>query len=117
MAHNYKELKISQRSIELVDLCYDYVEELPKEERFNLKQQIIRCACSIPANIAKGAGKGTNLHFAEFVSISLGSCFELETHFVICERRNFGKAALRKQVLEEISELKNMIFTFQKTLN
>ena len=90
MAHNFKELKIWQRGMDIVDLCYDYIADLPSEEKFNLKSQIVRSACSIPVNIAEGAGKSTKKHFAEFISTSLGSCFELETHLLICERRKFG---------------------------
>jgi four helix bundle protein len=117
MAHNYKNLKIWQRSIDLVDLCYDYVGDLPHDERFNLKSQITRCACSVPTNIAEGCGKRTSNHFAEFLSTSLGSCFELETHLVICERRNFGKQELRVQLTEKINELKNMIFNFREKIS
>jgi four helix bundle protein len=116
MAHNYKDLKIWQRSIELVDLCYDFVGDLPQDERFNLKSQIVRCSCSVPANIAEGCGKRTKKHFAEFVTHSLGSCFELETHMIICDRRKFGKEELRNKILKELSELKNMIFSFRETL-
>ncbi len=116
MAHNYKELKIWQRSVDLVDLCYDYVADLPQDERFNLKSQIIRCVCSVPANIAEGCGKRTKKHFAEYISISLGSCFELETHIIICDRRKFGKEEIRNKILKELSELKNMIFSFRETL-
>lgn len=116
MAHNYKDLKIWQRSIDLVDLCYDYVGDLPQDERFNLKSQIIRCACSVPANIAEGCGKRTKKHFSEYITTSLGSCFELETHIIICDRRKFGKEELRNNILKELSELKNMIFSFRETL-
>lgn len=116
MAHNFKDLKIWQRSIELVDLCYDYVGDLPNEEKFNLKSQIIRSACSVPANIAEGSGKRTKKHFSEFVTTSLSSCFELETHIIICDRRSFGKEELGKNILKELSELKNMIFSFRETL-
>lgn len=116
MAHNYKDLKIWQRSIDLVDDCYEFVSDLPQDERFNLKSQIVRCACSVPANIAEGCGKRTKKHFAEFVTHSLGSCFELETHLIICERRKFGKEELRNKILKELSELKNMIFSFRETL-
>jgi four helix bundle protein len=116
VAHNYKELKIWQRSVDLVDLCYDYVADLPQDERFNLKSQIIRCVCSVPANIAEGCGKRTKKHFAEYISISLGSCFELETHIIICDRRKFGKEEIRNKILKELSELKNMIFSFRETL-
>ena len=91
MNHNFRELKIWQKGIDLVDVCYDFVKDLPKEEKYNLISQITRCACSIPTNIAEGCGKRTPNHFAEYLSTSLGSCFELETHLVICDRRDFGK--------------------------
>ena len=116
MAHNYKDLKIWQRSMDLVDSCYDFVVDLPQDERFNLKSQIVRCACSVPANIAEGCGKRTKKHFAEYVTTSLGSCFELETHLLICERRKFGELELRTKILKEVTELKNMIFSFRETL-
>ena len=116
MAHNYKDLKIWQRSIDLVDLCYDYVDDLPQDERFNLKSQIVRWACSVPANIAEGCGRERRSTFAEYVTMSLGSCFELETHIIICDRRKFGKEELRNKLLKELSELKNMIFSFRETL-
>jgi four helix bundle protein len=116
MAHNYKDLKIWQRSIELVDFCYDYVGDLPQDERFNLKSQIIRCGCSIPTNVAEGCGKRTPNHFAEFLSTSFGSSFELETHLVICERRKFGNPELRIELTEKITELKNMIYNFREKI-
>ncbi len=114
MNHNFRELKIWQKGIDLVDICYDFASTLPKEEKYNLISQITRCACSIPTNIAEGCGKRTSNHFAEFLSTSLGSCFELETHLVICERRNFGKQELRVELTEKINELKNMIFNFRE---
>jgi four helix bundle protein len=116
MAHNFKELKIWQRGMDIVDLCYDYIADLPSEEKFNLKSQIVRSACSIPVNIAEGAGKSTKKHFAEFISTSLGSCFELETHLLICERRKFGNEKIRNKILNEVVELKNMIYKFRDTL-
>lgn len=116
MNHNYKELKIWQKGIELVDKCYDFADTLPKDEKYNLKSQITRSACSIPSNIAEGCGKRTANHFAEFLSHSLGSCFELETHIVICERRNFGKKESRTELTEKLSEIKNMIFNFREKI-
>lgn len=118
MNHNFKELKIWQKGIDLVDASYEFIATLPKEEKYNLSTQITRSACSIPSNIAEGCGKRTANHFAEFLSTSLGSCFELETHIVICERRNFGTPDNRKEMTEKLNELKNMIYNFrEKVLN
>jgi four helix bundle protein len=114
MNHNFRELKIWQKGIDLVDLSYDIVETLPHDEKYNLISQMKRCSCSIPSNIAEGCSKRTPNHFSEFLSTSLGSCFELETLLVICERRKFGNEELRSQMLEKINELKNMIFSFRE---
>jgi four helix bundle protein len=83
MAHNFKQLKIWQKSMDLTDLTFHYCKGLPKEERFNLIDQINRCSCSIPSNIAEGSGKISKLQFAEFLSTSLTSSYELETQLLI----------------------------------
>jgi four helix bundle protein len=114
MNHNFRELKIWQKGIDLVDRSYDFVASLPKEEKYNLVSQITRSACSVPTNIAEGCAKRTSNHLAEFLSTSLGSCFELETHLVICEKRNFGESELRIELTERINELKNMIYNFRE---
>lgn len=116
MNHNFKELKIWQKGIDLVDISYDFANTLPKEEKYNLASQITRCACSIPTNVAEGCGKRTPNHFAEFLSTSLGSSFELETHLLICERRKFGNPELRIELTEKITELKNMIYNFREKI-
>lgn len=117
MNHNFRELKIWQKGIDLVDLSYEFASTLPKEEKYNLVSQITRCACSVPTNIAEECGKRTSNHFAEFLSTSLGSCFELETHFVICERKNFAPQELRNQLTEKINELNNMIYNFREKIS
>src|SRR4051812_7672135 len=92
MKHNFKKLAIWQRAMDLTDLTFDYCKDLPKEERYNLTDQINRCSCSIPSNIAEGSGKSTQKYFAEFLSTSLSSSYELETQLLICERLAYGQA-------------------------
>ena len=58
--HNFRELKIWQRSMNLAEEVYKIVADFPKEERFGLASQIKRCAVSIPSNISEGAGRSTN---------------------------------------------------------
>jgi four helix bundle protein len=65
--------------MDLTDIIFNYCKDLPKEERFNLIDQMNRSSCSIPSNIAEGSGKRTNLQFKEYLSISLCSAYELET--------------------------------------
>ncbi|WP_261382215.1 four helix bundle protein [Mucilaginibacter achroorhodeus] len=105
MKHNFKSLRIWQKAMGLTDFVYDYCKGLPIEERYNLIDQLNRCSCSIPSNIAEGSGKRTKAHFAEFLTTSLTSSFELETQLLICERRKYGSSDKLKQCLALVIEL------------
>jgi len=104
--------------MDLTDLAFDYIKDLPVNERYNLIDQINRCSCSIPSNVAEGSGKRTNVHFAEFLSTALTSSFELETQLLICERRQYGDVDKLKNCLALTAEVQKMIFAFREyTLN
>ncbi|MBD1387008.1 four helix bundle protein [Mucilaginibacter rigui] len=98
--------------MDLTDMTFEFCKELPANERYNLIDQINRC--SVPSNIAEGSGKNTSKHFAEFLSISISSSFELETHLLICERRKYGSEEKLRNCLELLSEVQRMIFSFRE---
>lgn len=100
--------------MDLTDQIFLYCRDLPKEERFNLIDQMNRSSCSIPSNIAEGSGKRTKLQFAEYLSISLSSSYELETQLLISERRKYGNSELLMQTLGLVTEVQKMIFTFRE---
>ena len=95
-------------------MIFNYCKEIPINERYNLIDQMNRCSCSIASNIAEGSGKRTKLHFADFLSTSLASSYELETQLLICERRNYGSADKLKESLDLVSEVQKMIFSFRE---
>ena len=104
---------IWKKSMDLTDIVFRYCKGLPANERFNLIDQMNRCSCSIHSNIAEGSGKKSKLQFAEFLSTSLSSSYELETQLLICERRTFGSSELLNDALDMIVEVQKMIFTFR----
>lgn len=114
MAHNFKNLQIWQRAMDITDLIFIYSQGLRPEEKFNLIEQLNRSSCSIPSNIAEGSGKRTNIHFGEYLTTSLTSAFELETQLLICERRKYGNPEILNNLLNEITEIQKMIFTFRE---
>jgi four helix bundle protein len=116
MAHNFLNLSIWKKSMDLTDLVHKYSMGLPKSERFNLIDQMNRSSCSIPSNIAEGSGKRTQKHFAEFISTSLSSAYELQTQLLICERRQYGNKNELAGCLELTNELQKMIFSFRERL-
>ncbi|MEQ9379151.1 MAG: four helix bundle protein [Imperialibacter sp.] len=83
---NFRTLDIWVDSMNLAEKEYLLAEKLPGSERFNLYSQITRCAVSIPSNIAEGCSRKSQLDFARFLEISLGSSFELETQLLLIFR-------------------------------
>lgn len=91
--------------MELVSDFYTFTKEFPNEERFGLSMQIQRAAVSIPSNIAEGASRESEKDFGRFLSISLGSAYELETQIRIAAKCNYLKDILYSEILDKIVSL------------
>jgi len=116
MKHNYHELSIWKRSIELVLSIYNSTKNFPAEEKFGLQSQIQRAAVSIPSNIAEGCGRDTNAQISHFINIALGSLCEVETQLIIAKRLKYINQSKSEILIEEINQLQKMTRTFIKTL-
>jgi four helix bundle protein len=105
-----KDLKIWQKSIDLVEVCYRFSASLPADERFGLTAQIRRACTSIPANIAEGFGRWNAREFARFLAIASGSLRELETHLVISCRLGYARGASAQPIFQAIDDLARMLY-------
>lgn len=117
MKHNYRNLKIWISGMDMVDLVYDFMDQLPKDERYNLISQSVRSACSVPANIAEGSAKISERDFRRYLQIALGSSYELETHLLICQRRMYGNPENLDKILSHIDEQQRMIYGMINSLS
>ncbi len=113
--HNYKNLKIWELGVEIVDNVYEIISECPKDEKFGLGSQISRCSVSIPSNIAEGSSR-THKSFSHFIDISLGSSFELETQLIIANNRKYISNEQLNKLEEKIVEFQKMTMSFQNKL-
>ena len=107
--HNFKELKVWNKALELAINTYQLTKKFPSEEKFGLTSQINRCAVSVPSNIAEGAGRNTNGEFNQFLGIATGSLFELETLLIISEKIGILPEDDFKDSSQLIDEITKMI--------
>ena len=114
--HNFKELKIWTKALELSVRVYKVTALFPKEDRFGLISQIKRSAVSIPSNIAEGAGRNSEKEFLYFLSVANGSAYELQTQLLISNKLNFLKDEVLDSMLKELDEIQKMNYNFQKIL-
>ncbi len=113
--HNYKNLKIWNIGMDIVEDVFKLTDKLPKEEKFGLVSQINRCSVSIPSNIAEGSSR-TDKSFSHFIDIALGSSFELETQLIIACKRNYITQQELTLIEEKIAEFQKMTMGFQNKL-
>ena len=83
---SYRDLKVWQEGMNLVESCYSLTKDYPQAEIYGMTSQIRRAAVSIPANIAEGNGRENRGEYIQFLRIAQGSLKELETHLILSER-------------------------------
>lgn len=110
----YKELKIWQKSLDLVEKIYKLAELFPKTEEYNLKSQIKRAIVSVSLNIAEGKCRSSSKDFAHFLNISSASLTEIEVIIEIAKRLNYIKIC--DDINKDILELNKMINSLRSKL-
>jgi four helix bundle protein len=114
--HNFRELKVWKMGIEIAKLVFQLTRSFPAEERYSLTSQLTRCAVSVPSNIAEGCGRKSDKEFNQFLSISLGSAFELETQIILAYEFEYISKDIYEVTIIKINELQKMISGLQRSL-
>ena len=115
--HNYKELKVWQKSRVFVKNLFLLTKQYPNDERFELVSQMRRAAISIPSNIAEGSGRNSNKDFRRFLNIAITSAYELETQIIISFDLGYISEGEFNNKSNDIQEIQKMIFGFRKSLS
>ena len=103
--------------MEIAKIVHSFTLQFPKDERFAITQQINKCSVSIPSNIAEGAGRVSKKDFKHFISIAIGSCFELETQLILSGEFNYLDKEKLTELLIKITTLQKMMNKFRDTLD
>ena len=114
--HHFKQLSVWEKAMNMAQGVHGLCQQLPDSERYGLISQMRRAAVSVPSNIAEGAGRGSNADFRRFLSIALGSAFELETQLLLTGRFGYCSADQIDAMLSHLSELQRMIHGLRNSL-
>lgn len=115
--HNFRELKIWQKSRSIVTDMYKLTDVFPESEKFGIINQIRRASISISSNISEGAGRGSDKDFSRFLDMAEGSANELLNLLFLSYDLKFVELALLNFHIENLEELIKMINGFRKKLN
>ncbi|MBK8811679.1 MAG: four helix bundle protein [Acidobacteria bacterium] len=85
----FEDLGVWKLAFECAELIYDVTENGEFARDYALRNQIRRAGVSIFSNIAEGFERDGNREFANFLSISKGSCGEARAQLVFAKRLNY----------------------------
>ena len=114
--HNYKNMQIWKDAMDLAQDIYALAEHFPVKETYGFISQMTRAAVSVPSNIAEGSGR-SDKDFAHFLSIALGSLYELNTQIVLSERIGYIDNEQSEHLQQKAEALQMMISGFKKRLD
>jgi len=107
MAKTVKDLKVGQKAHRLVLSIYKMALSLPEEKLYGLTSQIRRAAVSIPANLAEGFTRRTNIEKSRFYNISQGSLVEVRSSLILIEDLDYARTNEINNQREEASKILN----------
>src|SRR5688572_12071877 len=116
---NYQNLEVWKKSMLLVKDVYLELKGYPKEEMFGLTQQTKRAVISISANIAEGIGRNYKKDTIQFLHISRGSLYEVETLLQIAIMLEFSSSKKLESLFLQIDDcirlLNGLISYYEKS--
>ncbi|MBY0231026.1 MAG: four helix bundle protein [Gemmataceae bacterium] len=107
--HNFRELLVWQRAVDLVVMVYRITEGFPWREMYGLADQVQRAAVSIPSNISEGQGRGPSRDFVRFLQYARGSLQEVMTQLLIAQRLEFAEADKVEDTLRSCDEIARLL--------
>jgi len=114
--HNYRDLVVWQKSMDLVELIYNLTRDWPREELYGLTSQIRRASVSIPSNIAEGQGRASTKEFMHHLSMARGSLLEVETQVLLAQRLDYLSEPVATKLLSSIAEIGRLINGLTRSL-
>jgi four helix bundle protein len=114
---SFRELEVWKKGILLVKELYILTDSFPSSELYGLTSQIRRAGVSVPANIAEGWGRELTKNYIQFLRISKGSIFEIDTLITIASDLGYLTTKQREKTGSELNELGKMLTAMIKKLS
>ncbi len=106
-AQSFTDLIVWQKAHAFVLTIYELSNAFPKTEVFGLTSQLRRAAISIPANIAEGFKKQTQLDKARFMNTAEGSLEECRYYLILAHDLGYLDKTIAWEQSTEVARLLN----------
>lgn len=113
---DFKRLLVWQKAHAMALNAHRVAGRIRKSDDSALRNQIMRAALSVPANIVEGCGQESAKQFSRFLLIALNSTTELEYHFIAARDLGIIPKNDSLNLLSEIIEVRKMLHGLRRTL-
>ncbi|MGZ5436615.1 MAG: four helix bundle protein [Pyrinomonadaceae bacterium] len=113
---SFRELRIWQAAMDLVEKVYLLTRSFPKQETYGLTSQLQRAAVSIPSNIAEGHTREHLKEYLHHLSMAQASLAELETQLEIALRLKYLTAGQLKELMDDSNSLGKQMYSLRNAL-
>jgi four helix bundle protein len=113
---DFRNLKVWEKAHALTLEVYRTTRSFPADERFGLTSQLGRSCSSIPANLAEGCARFSDVDFARFVNNAAESASETDYHLLLAKDLNYLETAAYQPLFDQLTEVKRMLNSFERTL-
>ncbi len=117
MAFRFEGLEIWQLAKAYAGKICTMTARFPRKEDYALTSQLNRAAYSIVLNIAEGAGRSTDAEFNHFLSIAMGSVFEVVAGLHLAKEQHYIDEPVFTSLYNEGETLARKINAFRNTLD
>lgn len=117
MTQKFENLEVWQKSKDLAIEVYKIVDKYPTKEQFAMTSQTTRAVVSISCNIAEGSSRTSKKDFSHFLTIAIGSAFELENLIILACELGYLSKEIKENIIGDIVTIEKMINGLKRRLN
>jgi four helix bundle protein len=114
--NNFRELRVWQAGMELVEEIYRLTQSFPQQEIYGLVSQMRRSAVSIPSNIAEGHTRESSKEYLYHLSVAQASLAELQTQIEIASRLEYIGQQQAAQAIDQSASLSRQLYALRNSL-
>jgi four helix bundle protein len=116
MISGFRDLRVWQAGMDLVEAIYRATETFPRQEMFGLTAQMQRAAISVPSNIAEGHTRAYTREYLHHVAMAHGSLAELQTQIELAVRLGYISTAEGTRLGDQTTALSRQLNALRTAL-
>jgi len=106
---NFRKYQVWELGHQITLDVYKLTTSFPKDEQYGLTSQMRRASSSVPANIAEGCGRESEVEFKRFLVIANDSATELEYFLILIKDLNFVSEKEINNLVGKVDQLKRSL--------